>query len=628
MKQALERFIRSLAERELAGDAPETLQDLGTFVDWLAERLGYDIRLRAYKHAGLERRKSTGRLQLGADMLGTRADANGDPCLCRFVLKVGPVTTADWGRAGEPGNLVHDVRLAAARSVARDHEDFDFGNQVPSVVVVIAVHNGDFDAEALGGARSQLRDELAKQSVQLEWWDADELVRLAGPLLAKGPEGEDGSDAGLFPPGVRPFARLTIESLRRDARAFDVRALDEYLEARLPLGRQLKRDGAKEVLEPGTPLATLPLMRQAAEIPLFAAMLLTESRIESRGSTLPLLETLERCTCRVAEHAQRHIRSTPDQHLRRVNETLRALLQQYVDVGQRLRKRLLPLCEVDFGLAIARLSEPVDYPLRCYRLLGYLAVSGLVCLDQGNEAEARQFAQVIVALWERNDAACESPVTDDQVIELVAIWSLLLRLGFEAKVGERASSLVYRSWARRVAGMPLPGLWQHARVPMGDRDARILATVHTAGRNSDAEFVDDASTLLSVATYVGYKYGGLDTDIVERLRRGVQDKRGRDVVARCSFQLWQPPKDAADEWYAHEIAYRGVSHQFLEPHDRPAFIKEFEEQALPPLASRAHGIGLPTIDIIAWKRWRTLPDASILVRLAIPAVDVPVGIAP
>jgi hypothetical protein len=627
MKQALERFVRSLAERELAGTAPEVLQDLGTFVDWLAERLGYDVRLRAYKYEGLERRKSTGRLQLGADMLATKVDSEGKPKLFRFVLKVGPVTVADWGRSGDPGNIVHDVRLAANRSTARDHEDFDFGNQAPAGVVVLAIHNGDFDAEALGAPRAQLREELAKQGVELEWWDAGELVRLAAPLLAVTTDGQQGSDAGLFPPGVRSFARLAIESLRRDPLAFDFRALDEYIDARLPLGRKNQRHGAREVLERGEPLPSLAFMRQAAELPLFTAMLSAESQAQSRGSTLPVLEALERCICRVAEHAQRHVRADASAHLRKVDETLRTLLEQYVNVGRELRERLRPLCAIDFGLAVLRSSEPVDYPLRCYRLLAYLAACGLVCLDQENTAEARQFADVIVELWERNDAACESPVTDDQVIELVTIWWLLLRIGFEGKVGGWATNLVHRQSARRFAGMPLPGVYQRARVPMGDRDARILAVVHCAGRDADPEFVDDASTLLTVSTYVAYKYGTLDSAIIDRLRHGRQDQQNRDVIPRTSFQLWIPPSDAADEWYAHEIAYRGVSHQFLEPQDRFAFIKELEERAHPPEASYGRQIGLPTIDVIAWKRWRTLPDASILVGLPVQAVDVPVSVA-
>src|SRR5262249_16790083 len=158
------------------------------------------------------------------------------------------------------------------------------------------------------------------------------------------------------------------------------------------------------------------------EVPLFTAMLVVESRTTPQGLTLPVLDSLERCICRVAEHVQRHPETTRNKHLAKVKGTLCALLQQYVDVAQTLRERLRPLAGVEFGLAVARLSEPVDYPLRCLRFLGYLATAGLACLDLGSERNAQEFANVIDALWESNDAACETPVTDDQLIELVAIW--------------------------------------------------------------------------------------------------------------------------------------------------------------------------------------------------------------
>ncbi len=74
MKDVLERYIRSLAERELKDDAPERLQDLGTFLDWLLERRGFTLLLRAYKHTGTARRKSAGRLQLGVDVVASKSD--------------------------------------------------------------------------------------------------------------------------------------------------------------------------------------------------------------------------------------------------------------------------------------------------------------------------------------------------------------------------------------------------------------------------------------------------------------------------------------------------------------------------------------------------------------------------
>ncbi len=612
MKQALDRFIRSLAERELSGAAPETLHDLGSFVDWLVERLGYTVHLRAFKYAGLERTKSAGRLQLGVDMLATRPDAEGQVNLYRFVLKAGGITKADWGRSGEEGNILHDIRLAADRNADRDHQDFVLGTTAPHATVVVAVHNGDFDSEALGGNRAQLKGELAKRGIQLEWWDAGELGRLAEPLLAKGPDGEDGGDAGLFPPAVRPFARLAIDSLRRDWRAFDFRAVDEYLEARLPLGRAVRRVGAQELLDAGAPIDPLHLVRRAAEIPLFTAMLIAESRVTGHSSTVPALDVLERCICRLAEHASR-IDSSKKAHLERLFATLRALLQQYVELALTLKERLSALRGIEYGIAIATLSEPIDYPLRCLRLLGYMAVAGLTCLNAGNDADALAFAEVIASTWATNAAACESPVTDDQVIELTAVWLLLLKTGLSARVGEMTTSLVNRLLARRHLRLPLPALYQRASVPISERDLRVLVTAHAFGAHASSRFIDDASTLLSVATYLACRHGSLSTEIVKMLRRGEQNERGDPVVPRCSFQLWRPPSDAAGEWYAHEIAYRGIAHQFQSPEERDDFVREFEAQAVSPEESFGQGTGLQVIDLIAWKIWRTLPDAGLIV---------------
>src|SRR5271168_4644596 len=98
MKDVLDRYVRSLAEQEQAGDAPEHLQDLGTFVCWLLERRGFTIYLTPYKHAGVERRKSSGRIQWGVDILAGKEDEDGENRLYRFVLKEGKIGLSEWGR--------------------------------------------------------------------------------------------------------------------------------------------------------------------------------------------------------------------------------------------------------------------------------------------------------------------------------------------------------------------------------------------------------------------------------------------------------------------------------------------------------------------------------------------------
>jgi hypothetical protein len=354
------------------------------------------------------------------------------------------------------------------------------------------------------------------------------------------------------------------------------------------------------------------LVRRAAEIPLFTAMLIAESGVTGQSSTVPALDVLERCICRLAEHAHR-IDASKKAHLERLHATLQTLLQQYVELAKTLRKRLDALRGIEYGLAIATLSEPIDYPLRSLRLLGYLAVAGLVCLNTGKDADAQAFAEIIDSTWASNDAACESPVTDDQVIELSAVWLLLLKVGSSTRVGQMTTSLVNRLLARRRFRLPLPALYQRASVPISDRDLRVLVTAHAFGPQASPRFVDDASTLLSTATYLAYRHGSLTSAAVQMLRLGEQNDNGDQVLPRCSFQLWRPPADAAAEWYAHEIAYRGVAHQFQSPQEQDAFVREYEAQAVSPEESFAQRIGLQVIDLIAWKIWRTLPDGGLMV---------------
>ncbi len=612
MKAELERFIRGLAEREHDAAAPETLQDLGTFVHWLIERLGFCIHIRAFKHQGFARSKSAGRLQLGVDILASKEDPDGRPQLHRFVLKQGPVTKSVWGNDAEEGNIVHDVRLAAGRSRKRDAEDAGLGEDVSERVVVVAIHNGDFDVEALGASLLELQTRLAKNNdVELLWWDAGALVELATPLLSTGQGGEKGVDAGLFPPGIRPFVRLALDSLRRDPFTFDLRAVDDYLEERLPLVRRPVREGAAERIEAGEPMNALELRRRAAEVPLFSAMVAAESGVEVGGLTLPTLDALEHCICRVAEHAQRHEIQNRARHLKAVDDTLEALVRQYIRAARSLLTRLEPLFDLPYGLAVASTSETVDYPLRCLRLLGYLAVAGLACLELGEQDQARLFADGVSSLWRSNDAGCESPVTDDQGIELSAVWLLLLRLDRGARAGEMASSLVNRLIARRLLGLPLPGLYQRAGVPMSDRDLRSLATAHGLGLRRAPGFEQGGSTLLALAVYVAYRHGAIEPEHLGRLHGGMRGANGEEKLAPCFLQLWQPPIDAPREWYAHTIEYRGLTWVFDNPEVREGFLAQFHEHAKTPEESYARRIGLLAVDFIAWKRWRTLPDASL-----------------
>jgi hypothetical protein len=149
---------------------------------------------------------------------------------------------------------------------------------------------------------------------------------------------------------------------------------------------------------------------------------------------------------------------------------------------QQFRDRLKRFQDMAYGLSVASTSEVIDYPLRCLRLVGYLSTARLACLDIGDDEQARSFGDCVAALWRSNDAACESPVTDDQVIELFAVWLLLLRLGRPGLVGEMATSLVNRLLARRFLRLRLPGLYQRASIQVHDDERpRPTGRLESAG---------------------------------------------------------------------------------------------------------------------------------------------------
>jgi hypothetical protein len=172
MRDLLERYVRSLREQDIQRDAPEHAQDLGTFVHWLLERLGYRILEQTFRYDDSKRIKATGERQWGADILATKGDPDSVVRGYRFVLKRGNIGQAQWKH--KDGYLPEDLWLAAERGPD------DFARRFSGGVVerwsVVAVHNGDLRVEQVGSQRAERfwqrlgRNDVAKQT-------ARELVR-------------------------------------------------------------------------------------------------------------------------------------------------------------------------------------------------------------------------------------------------------------------------------------------------------------------------------------------------------------------------------------------------------------------------------------------------------------------
>jgi hypothetical protein len=613
MRDLLDRYIRSLREQEQAREAPEYRQDLGTFVDWLLVRQGYRVLERTFRHEGPERRKATGERQWGADILATKTDADGALHGYRFVLKQGHVGNSQW--RNEDGFLPHDLWLAAGRR-PDDIKKHRPGEEIPCWTVV-AVHNGDFRAEQVGPQRQTLMEQIPHQTrVDVDWWDVNRLVELAleAPAVEDGHNLMERADPGLFPPGIRPFARLAIDSLAHGTAGgrFDLEAVDRLIDAVLPKEETIN---------------TSRWERSVAELGLLAAMVDVDCRWrpEVRDSTLPALETNERILCRAMHHVVSWDSDTKTKAQEDAGDLLRLLLKQYVGIASRLLEHLATVLPLERGLTIASLSERIDYPLRCLRLAGYLAAAGAAALDLGNRAAAERFADGLQQLFTNNPGGALSPVIDDQLVELALAWNLWRRLGKDEVVRDTARALVTRLLLRRNFGLPLPALWLEASVPLDERAVRIL--VEAQFRRHAPGFQDGGSLILPLALYLGWRDAAAEEadpvlaafsprDVPEP-RRMVEDKAEDDISLPrvIHTQSWLPPDDAPRRWYAEALSPRGTAHVFRVGVRFSEFVVEFERFNRPlPTPSPAEQLHLGSIDCLAWKRFRNPPPMALFIE--------------
>ena len=616
MRRILERYIRSLREQEQSpASAPEYRQDLGTFVHWLLERHGYRVHIRAFRYDGADRRTATGERQWGIDITASRRELSGATVGYLFVLKYGDVGVAQWNDS--PGSLCHDVLLAAELS------DDDKRKLTPGESIthwkVVAVHNGDFNLSQL---RSQRENLVAKtrerQGVDVIWWDANRLTELALEAPSRTDSVAqclaDQADEGIFPPGVRPFAQLAINSLQlaQSGIAFDLKAVDHLIEAVLPKSESsLKQD----IVNPAR------WHRRVSELSLFAEMVAVECRNRSviGGSTLPALETYERVICRAVHLlalAPEESRGKSD--LKNAADLLRLLLEKYLDLGLLLREHLSPVLGLENGLALSSSSERLDYPLRAMRLLGYLAVAAHVASDIGRDNDRNVLVDAVEQLCSHNAAGALTPLLDDHVVELSILWDLLLGTDRVASATQTAQEVANRILLRRTFGLCMPALWLSSTLPLQDRTVRILVESKSG---PTVEYEDGGSQILPLALYIGWALAQVE-EVEQILRWSAPNRKKGDPfeeppaqVRPIHQQSWLPPDDAARSWYAESLAGKGTSHVYPNNGNALEFFAGFERFNRPlSKPSVAELMGLPSLDRIAWKQLRNPPPMALFVK--------------
>jgi len=319
-----------------------------------------------------------------------------------------------------------------------------------------------------------------------------------------------------------------------------------------------------------------------------------------------------------------HLRRIPANKLRGHKRSLKALLQSlvdsYVTQALSLADRLQPVVDTPYGLALSLPSEKVDYPLRVLRLSGYLATAGLALHKMREIGKTRRLVESLKTIWGHNEGAVLQPVTDDQLIEIALVWELWALHGESDFVGESAVNLLNRLAIRKACGNPLPAVGQKARIPPLDQDLRALVEAHSRGGDRSAWFSDDCSTILPLAVYAASRTGHLEDDsILKAFVDVARDPAGaRETPNQESNELitqsWLPPGDAPAEWYAHEIQLRGVTKVHDISIGATAFVEEFESFHVPLPATPAEAWGLPCIDRMAWKVFRTPPPMFPIIR--------------
>lgn len=593
LRPQLDHYVRALKERD---DHPDERQDLGTFLTWLLRRSGYTIRLAPFHYKGPKRRVSKGRYQRGIDLVASRPNkANSEvEDLFLVVLKRGDIGRSQWrDEAGITGDL-NELLDTKPES----HNDWLPLDVDPDRVNVVVVHNGEFDDEALADMRRIRQQRFEREGFGFEWWSAPELVDKTLSVLGEGPDHE------LFPPTVRPFYGALLDGLETSGKV-SMDAVERLLAARLP-------GQASE------------LHRTMTELSVFAAMMANLPRTRSQALLAALdmmLALLSRCAAAVAAEEASGVD---------IRESLGDLLSIFVDLGDCLAQVLQPLAEIEDGLVYPTIGESIDWPLRTMWVLRYLvltvrAANDLATFERAKATAAdleadRERAEAVVhkcedssarclqlslALAERNIGAVGTPITDDQLIEYVLLWRTWLDAGYVQQTKRTVEELITRLVLRRQLGSPGPALYQQARAPMRDTDARALAEAWFGGsKQSSTAFEDGGSTLIPLSLFVGLRLGvDIGASVFQAFGALDLGDRKRGVVHP---QSWSPPKDATQRWYGEDLSRSGVCHiyEFSQPNGFPSSFEERQGQLGP---SPMHTLGFESIDGMAWVHWRTRP---------------------
>lgn len=576
-RRQLDLYVRSLDART---DAPDDEQDLGGFVSWFLARQDFAIRL-PFRHAGPRRKVNKGRLEEGIDLIASRRTDDEREHLYLFVI-----VPHDAG--GDTDALhVMDPDLAALRHAPRAFIDVFVDDGICDTVTLVAVENARAGQRAVSFWRGMMSARLEQAGYEFQMWGPPELVS-RGLAALHGRAEHERTDRQLFPPIIRPFYGVILDGLTSGR--INLETVDRLLGQRLKGDRLSTTDG---------------LRRTLAEVSLFLSML---AETEQGGTTalLDLIDTTHRVACAGLAAA---LAAPGAVDAVTIRDVMRAVLSHVVHAGERLRDALAGLADVRDGLALAGPSEFIDWPLRTMRLLRDLALTAHIARELGDggfDTLSTSCVELLSSLVQHNLGGACTPITDDQLIEYVIIWRVCLDHDRQDIVEEMVSDMLGRWRLRRYAGLPGPGLYQYAPPAFGVNDAQVLAEAWH-GDTRPPTFEDAGSTLLPVVLFMAHRLGVAPSQ--EALEVFGALRVGERQLHPIHPQSWSPPSDAPCRWHDQsedDLRLTGVC-RVHSLGDFETFVDDFPRRQPSLDASPAARMGLESVDLLAWVRWRTRP---------------------
>ncbi|WP_412030593.1 hypothetical protein [Deinococcus yunweiensis] len=263
-----------------------------------------------------------------------------------------------------------------------------------------------------------------------------------------------------------------------------------------------------------------------------------------------------------------------------------ALLEDYAADLSLLFERLSPELHLEHGLAMGGLEEQVEYPLRTFELLGWLALLVLISQHLGDWGRARWACDLLGALLVHNPSA-RRPLLDEHGVD-IALAALALAY---SERGDEAAA--YASWVLGNLGMradlsrPLPELH-------GNVDAVLEAFAH----ERPPEYEDGSSTLIPLLFEL--LLWAEDTDDIIRSYAG--------KFARLNLQTWYPPADYSPDLYRQELQGGVIETGVVAHADRAALLeatlgRQRHFGSAPDDAFAEHVSGIARF--VAWRHFRT-----------------------